>query len=258
MNMRIAFPVSLARTVAIVGFSALVAFPASANAGQPSYATGGPSPEAIKGTIFQITGRYTLTLEDERGFEDSITLRAGTIITPTGLALGAGQVATLTGHTDGKTFDADEIDIDPATISTGQTLLPASDYSSTVGDPGAYPAYAFGFAGYGMYGNDGYANPYASGYYGVYAPAYYYGYGAGYNGNGSGPQTGPQPVNPEGGTPRRPVRVPVQNPPPGYRYPTGGNRLPPARVSPPTTYRAPAPAPAAHVAPAPAPPTRGR
>ena len=252
--MRTSLRSTIVRAAALGAVALLGASPLTAGADpQPSYSTGGAQPEAIQGTIYQITSRYTLTLQDDRGFIDSVTIRNGTIITPTGLSLGSGQVATILGHTDGKTFDADEVDVDPSTISSGQPVLPGGDYSTIAGYAGDYPAYAFGYDGsYGGYAaSSGYIGPYAGGY----SPGYYpgYAYGNGYGGANAyyPPQNGGQPGTPRGGEPisRRPVRV-GGNPPPGYSAPTGGSRIgsPPVRVAPPSFHSAPvfrsAPAPA--------------
>ena len=97
-----------------------------------------------------------------------MTIHNGTVITPTGLGLGSGQVATLTGHTSGKFFDADEVDVDPSSIASGQSLLPGGDYTTALSGAG-YPAYAFGYDTnyFGAYGNGYYGQAYSSsgGYY---------------------------------------------------------------------------------------------
>jgi hypothetical protein len=229
----------ISKAAALAGIAAISAFPIAVAADQPpSYAIGpDASAQTIKGTIFAITGKYTLTLQDERGFEDSVTLHNGTLITPTGLQLGSGQVAQIIGHPDGKTFDADEIDVDPGSISSGQPLLPAGDYSALSG--GGYPGYAFGI-------DSGYYNPYGYGYYGGLAPAYYNGYGGGYYGGGNVYYVNPQPVQAQpptsatgGPTVRRPVPIGGgQYTAPGLRYPTGGTVHPISRPAPPT-FRAP-------------------
>jgi hypothetical protein len=268
VDMRNEFVHSATRTAAIAAIALLAACPVAVRSDDlPSYASG-PPPETVTGTIYAINGRYTLTLEDVRGFEDSVTLHDGTIITPTGVTLGSGQGATITGHTDGKTFDADEIDIDPQTITNAQNVLPASDYYSLV-DGVQFPGYAFGYNA-NAYGLAGYIGPYAQGYYGGY-------YGGGYYGGGyygSGPNQSTPVKNPGGGggtTPiaHRPVNVPPVNLPPGYRYPTGYRGVGPivrggqphAYVSAPQYRAAPQPqyraAPQFHAAPvAPAHPSR--
>jgi hypothetical protein len=215
MEMRKELVHSGIRAAALAGIALLAAWPTAVRSDDvPSYASG-PPPETIAGTIYAINGRYTLTLEDVRGFEDSITLHDGTIITPSGVTLGSGQGATITGHTAGKTFAADEIDIDPQTISNAQNVLPASDYYA-LADGVQFPGYAFGYNAT-AYGLAGYIGPYAQGYYGNN----FYG---GYYGNGSYqnvPVVGPGGVTGTIPIARRPVSAPPGTLPPGARYPTG-------------------------------------
>jgi hypothetical protein len=73
----------------------------------PSYASG---EEEIHGRISQIGGKYQISVRDDRGFIDSVMLHDGTIINPTGLTLQSGQAVSILGHTDGKNFDANEVD----------------------------------------------------------------------------------------------------------------------------------------------------
>jgi hypothetical protein len=227
---------SAAGVAALAGMALVVAWPVAVRSDDlPSYASG-PPPEAITGTIYAINGRYSLTLEDVRGFEDSVTLHDGTILTPTGVTLGSGQGVTITGHTDGKTFDADEVDVDPQTITNAQTVLPASDYYALV-DGVQFPGYAFGYNAT-AYGLAGYIGPYANGYYGSYYGGGYY--GGGYYGGG-GYQSAPVSGS-NGGTgtspiARRPVNGPPGNLPPGARYPTGYRGVGPIeRGAPARTY----------------------
>jgi len=141
-------------------------FAASA-ASVPSYATGGD--ETIHGTIATLTGKYTLTLSDDRGFTDSVTLHDGTVIAPTGVTLETGQEVTIVGHTDGKTFDADEVDTDGAEpydsgpaaayYSGAYAAGVSPPYILPIGNGGYYYGNAFGFGGYGGYGGYYYSNP---------------------------------------------------------------------------------------------------
>ena len=241
---------SSTRIAALACAAFLGGFPIASFADRPSYAQSGPGDETISGTIYQVTGRYTLTLEDDRGFIDNVSLHNGTVITPSGLGLGSGQIATMTGHTSGKTFEADEIDVDPSSISSGQAVLPGGDYATAV-NGGDYPAYAFGYDptyssgvlyfGQTYYGGGGYYAP--NGYY----PGYGNGYGRGgtyvppYNGGNPASGNNPEPIS------RRPVRIGV--PPPGYAYPTGGSRIAPPGYHAPVMRGNPAP-PAPRSAPA--------
>jgi hypothetical protein len=190
MEMRKELVHSGIRAAALAGIALLAAWPTAVRSDDvPSYASG-PPPETIAGTIYAINGRYTLTLEDVRGFEDSITLHDGTIITPSGVTLGSGQGATITGHTAGKTFAADEIDIDPQTISNAQNVLPASDYYA-LADGVQFPGYAFGYNAT-AYGLAGYIGPYAQGYYGNNFYGGYYGNGCTRTCPSSGPAALPE------------------------------------------------------------------
>jgi hypothetical protein len=217
-------PGALRYVTPLAGIGLALALPALTRADQPSYAIG-PPVEKIHGTIYELTGRTTLTIEDDRGFDDSVTLRAGALILPAGLALAPGQGVTILGHTDGKTFAADEVDIDQATDSSAQAPAVAYDYSATDPNASGYPAYAFGYDP-GLYG--GYAGPYGNPYYSVVAPGFFYGYG------GGGSYYVNQPPKSGGGErtiPHRPVTVPPAKIPPGIYYPTGGARFSPVRSS---------------------------
>jgi hypothetical protein len=143
----------------------------------PSYAT---NVETIRGTISALTGKYTLTLADERGFTDSVTLHEGTTIQPSGVGLEVGEPVIITGRASGATFLADEIDSD--TASDGDNGSGPYDYGYA-GDSYApydtpYPyGYGYGYfgAGFGIYGFPG--------FYGGY-------YGCCYGGGRGGPWRG--------------------------------------------------------------------
>jgi len=97
---------------------------------QPSYAV---RQETIKGRISSFDGKYQLTVRDERGYVDRVTLHDGTIINPTGLRLVAGMSVTIVGRTAGNTFAAYEIDT-PYSLQP-----PAYEYPPAYGYPPAYP-----------------------------------------------------------------------------------------------------------------------
>jgi hypothetical protein len=120
---------------------------------QPSGATA--DEQSIAGTIDGFSGRYGMTLRDDRGYVDRLQLHPGTLILPTGLRLEIGMHVTIRGHADGDVFDVDEIDAPDAYASPG--------YGSSM--PYAEPV-PYGFYGY-PYGYYGY--PY--GYYPYYVPA---------------------------------------------------------------------------------------
>jgi hypothetical protein len=85
----------------------LVPLVAVAQLSTPSYAT---REEVIRGTISGFNGAYTMYVRDQRGFVDTITLRQGTIINPTGVRLSEGQRVTVIGFAHGKTLIANQID----------------------------------------------------------------------------------------------------------------------------------------------------
>jgi hypothetical protein len=132
---------TLTKTAKLIWVAALGAalglFSAGPAAAQqaPSYATAPPSyataqtDETIRGTIRSINGQYNISVRDERGFIDNVSLHQGTIINPTGLTLAPGQRVTILGHADGRTFAANEID---------------TPYLAAV----PVPVYPYGFYGY--------------------------------------------------------------------------------------------------------------
>jgi len=134
--------------------------PGAARADVPSYATG---QESISGSIAALPARYALTLTDDRGFSDSVTLRDGTVIVPTGITLAVGQAVTIYGHTDGTTFDADEIDVGPVSSDIpGDAPNTAGGYYFGPYGGNAYPQY------FGPSGPYGFNNGFFNGFYGWY------------------------------------------------------------------------------------------
>jgi hypothetical protein len=77
--------------------------------------------QTLSGVIDSIDGQYSVTVRDNRGSLDRVTLQKGTIINPTGLELEPGTMVTIIGHTDGGTYDADTINapLAAANRSTG-------------------------------------------------------------------------------------------------------------------------------------------
>ena len=95
--------------------SALFVVPALAQPSyaQPSYAQ--PPSYAVKmdtihGRIVRFDGHYALTVRDDRGYVDSVTLHDGTVINPRGLRLAAGMSVTIIGRPGGSSLLAYEID----------------------------------------------------------------------------------------------------------------------------------------------------
>ncbi len=91
----------------------LVAPLAAAAQDVPSYAVpaqAAPEDQQIRGRIASFDGAYNLTVRDERGYVDNVTLHPGTIINPTGLTLAPGMVVSILGYNAGGAFDANEVD----------------------------------------------------------------------------------------------------------------------------------------------------
>jgi hypothetical protein len=83
----------------------------AASADTPSYANPAmPGTDTIRGTIAAVNGKYNISVRDERGFIDNVTLHDGTIINPTGLTLAPGQTVTIDATANGQTLMANEID----------------------------------------------------------------------------------------------------------------------------------------------------
>jgi len=66
--------------------------------------------EVIRGTITGFDGAYRMYVRDERGYVDTIGLREGTIINPTGIRLAEGQIVRVIGFAKGDTLVASRID----------------------------------------------------------------------------------------------------------------------------------------------------
>jgi hypothetical protein len=160
------------KTFVAVATALFFAAPVAAAAEQvPSYAS---AQETIKGTITGFNGANTVYVHDDRGYVDTISLRQGTIINPTGIRLQEGMQVTIYGRNVGQSFEADRID----------TPYPPSYYASPYGYG---PNYGYGaYYGYGGYPYYGYGYPYYP-YGGLYLgfgwggwpwgwPGYYYGY----------------------------------------------------------------------------------
>jgi hypothetical protein len=73
----------------------------------PSYAT---RDQALHGRVIGFDGGYQLTVRDDRGYIDRVTLHQGTVINPTGLTLAPGMVVSVDGYNAGSYFRANEID----------------------------------------------------------------------------------------------------------------------------------------------------
>jgi hypothetical protein len=88
---------------------AALILPAAARADTSTYAALSGE-QTIHGMINSIDGKYGLTVRDDHVGLEGVTMHRGTIIDPIGLQLKPGMQVTITGHADGRTFDANEID----------------------------------------------------------------------------------------------------------------------------------------------------
>jgi hypothetical protein len=122
---------SVAATTFLLSAAPLAALAQNGAPPAPSYASSG---ETINGTVASIDGKYNITVRDNRGYLDNVSLHDGTIINPTGLRLSPGQSVTIAGVTSGHTFVANEID------------TPYSIYGAPFAYyPYPYPEYGVGF-----------------------------------------------------------------------------------------------------------------
>jgi hypothetical protein len=197
--------------------AAVFAGPSPAGADLPSYATGD---ETITGTISALPGKYDLILQDQRGFNDSVTLHDGTVISPSGTTLQTGEAVSIIGHADGKTFDADEIDLQDADSSdtagpSDTGTVPGSQYYYGPYGGNAYPGYVIPYGSPGFFNGVGglYGSPYGPCCYGASPGYFYYVFPA--QGNPSKPNGthGSTPVTPHSG-------VPISHPPVVRHAPT--------------------------------------
>jgi hypothetical protein len=128
--------------------------PLAANAETPSFANPAiAGTDTIRGTIASVNGKYSISVRDERGFIDNVSLHDGTIINPTGLTLATGEAVTIDGTANGPTFIANEIDT-PYTYYA----YPYAGYS--YGYPG--PVFGVGFG----FGDRGHAGFHGGGFHG--------------------------------------------------------------------------------------------
>jgi hypothetical protein len=194
--------------------AAVLLGPRAVLADLPSYATGD---ETIGGTIAALSGKYDLVLQDQRGFNDSVTLHDGTVIVPSGATLQTGDTVSIIGHADGKTFDADEIDLQDADSSetTGAStpsgdpgMIPGSQYYYGPYGGNAYPGYVIPYGSPGFFNGLGglYGSPYGPCCYGASPGYFYYVYPARSNPPKSGGTHGATPVTSHNG-------VPISHPP---------------------------------------------
>jgi hypothetical protein len=77
----------------------------------PSYAAAS-NDQSVRGIVANYDGKYALQVRDRAGYLDNVRLHQGTIINPTGLPLQSGMRVVVYGYNAGRTFAANEIDVD--------------------------------------------------------------------------------------------------------------------------------------------------
>jgi hypothetical protein len=148
----------------------------------PSYAQGtsssyGHGDETIRGRVASVDGMYTIHVSDERGFVDTVQLRTGTIINPTGLTLISGMVVSVVGYNSGSYFTANEIDT-PYTYE--------NDVPYYFGEPwyNYGPGYDLGFFYGGFGGFGGFRDGFHEGFRGGDRDGFHGGFHEGFHGGG--------------------------------------------------------------------------
>ena len=91
--------------------------------------------EIIQGRVTAYDGKYSLQVNDDRGYVDNVELRQGTIINPTGLRLQPGMRVTVLGYNRGHFFAANQIDTPYQSYGFAYPAYPAYGY---------YPGYSIG------------------------------------------------------------------------------------------------------------------
>ena len=111
------YSVKAAAAAAALAITGLLT-PLTASAQAP--ASGGPVPsyaaasrdQSVVGIVTNYDGKYVLQVRDHAGYLDNVLLHQGTIINPTGLPLRNGMRVLVYGYNAGRTFAANEIDVD--------------------------------------------------------------------------------------------------------------------------------------------------
>jgi hypothetical protein len=159
--------------------SALGALACAAALGAPLGASAQPfSDEHVSGVVQSFDGQERLTLRDDRGYIDDVSLGEQTRITPEGARLTPGARIRITGYNGGKWLDATAIEViggGPAPVAnTPSYAQPNTDPSYPQADPAPSYQYPYPQAYAAPYPYPVYAYPYP-----VYAyPVPVYGYGS--------------------------------------------------------------------------------
>jgi hypothetical protein len=100
------------RLSAVAALTALIVPLGAAAQDVPSYARPAyvSTDETIHGRIRSVDGTFNISVDDDRGFIDSVQLHQGTVINPTGLTLSPGMDVTILGVNSGSALSANEID----------------------------------------------------------------------------------------------------------------------------------------------------
>jgi hypothetical protein len=158
----------------------------------PLSATAQPfSDEHVQGVVVSFDGQERLTLRDDRGYIDDVSLGDETRITPEGTRIVPGMRLALTGYNGGRWFDATAIRVlgggprpsDTPSYAQPSEAQPPSTPSYVAPypqDPYAYaaPVYAYPVPIYAYpapvyaYPAPAYAYPYYGPYYRAYRPYY--------------------------------------------------------------------------------------
>ncbi|HTJ26482.1 MAG TPA: hypothetical protein VMA36_09970 [Candidatus Limnocylindria bacterium] len=138
------------------------------------------SDEHVQGVVADFDGQEHLTLRDDRGFIDDVSLGDQTRITPEGSRIVPGMRLALTGYNAGKWFDATAID-----VVSGGPPPPSDTPSYAQSEPPANPPPTNAAPSYVYPYPQAYSDPYAYAYpvpvyaypvpvYAYPAPAYAY------------------------------------------------------------------------------------
>jgi hypothetical protein len=163
---------------------ALAALTCAATLTVPLSATAQPfSDEHVQGTVQTFDGQERLTLRDDRGFLDEVSLGDQTRITPAGTHLTSGMRIAITGYNGGKWLDATAIEVlggEPSSENDTPSYATRADGAPSYVYP--YPpayAYAAPYPVYYPYPVYGYGYPY-------YGPRVRVGLSIGFGGRGWG------------------------------------------------------------------------
>lgn len=102
------------------------------------------SGDKLFGVVSAVNGKYSLTVRNDRGGFQSVTLHQGTVINPTGLRLEPQTIVVIRGHENGGSFDADEID---APVEAAKRPIQSTDDGNVTVPPVYVPTGTFQIQG---------------------------------------------------------------------------------------------------------------